>query len=71
MRCKTGISVYYNIFFSGKGIFAATDFKKGEFLLEYRRDLLSYSVAKKKESEYGDKYGSFMFYFKYKEMSLW
>lgn len=57
--------------FTGKGIFTAKDFKKGDFLLEYRGDLLEYSEAKEKEKQYNEDDGSFMFYFRYYEVSKW
>ena len=62
---------FFFFFFLGKGIFTARSFRKGEFLLEYRGDLLNYSEAKEKEKEYVEEDGSFMFYFKHKEKTKW
>jgi len=40
----------FNLFYSGFGIFCRRDYEKGEFLLEYKGNLLStqYRVSQKK-----------------------
>ena len=50
--------------FSGSGVFTTKFFKKGEFLLEYRGDYVGYSEALKREKNYKQCQGSFLFFFK-------
>ncbi|CAL1616588.1 unnamed protein product [Knipowitschia caucasica] len=51
----------------GRGVFAATGFKKGDFVVEYYGDLLELSEAKAREAEYGldPSTGCYMYYFQY------
>ena len=53
----------------GRGVFAARDFYKGDFIVEYAGDLISGKMAKEKEAEYekDPSKGCFMFYFKANE----
>ena len=54
----------------GRGIFSTRSFHKGEFVVEYAGDLISTEEAEVRDEKYSkniDKYGSFMYYFVYKE----
>ncbi|KAK1893379.1 N-lysine methyltransferase KMT5A-A [Dissostichus eleginoides] len=51
----------------GRGIFAATGFKKAEFIVEYHGDLLQLAEAKEREAKYAldPQKGCYMYYFQY------
>lgn len=72
-NCTSGIICSISIIISGEGVFTTKAFAKGEFLLEYKGDLIkSLKQARRLEKEYADKdLGCFMFYFKYREKSMW
>ena len=59
----------------GRGIVAREDFKVDEFVVEYNGELItSYAAAKEKEAFYAqhpDQYGSYMYFFKHREKTLW
>ena len=54
--------------FSGKGTFAKENFEKGDFLLEYRGELISKEEGEHRQEVYQDEEGSFLFFF---STSLW
>ncbi|MEN2497898.1 MAG: hypothetical protein MHMPM18_002229 [Marteilia pararefringens] len=59
---------------SGRGLRAVRAFEKDEFVVEYIGELISSKEAKRREAIYNedpDTYGSFMFYFKFKEQIIW
>uniref|UniRef100_W5MEX4 [histone H4]-lysine(20) N-methyltransferase n=1 Tax=Lepisosteus oculatus TaxID=7918 RepID=W5MEX4_LEPOC len=51
----------------GRGVFATTCFRKGQFVVEYHGDLLQMTDAKKREAEYAQdpSTGCYMYYFQY------
>ncbi|KAI1721150.1 SET domain-containing protein [Ditylenchus destructor] len=51
----------------GRGICTSKSFEKGEFVIEYKGDILSYKMAKIREEEYAQdcKIGSYMYFFKH------
>ncbi|XP_042344657.1 lysine methyltransferase 5Ab isoform X2 [Plectropomus leopardus] len=51
----------------GRGIFAISGFKKGDFVVEYHGDLLELSEAKIREAQYAQdpQKGCYMYYFQY------
>ncbi|XP_017269189.1 lysine methyltransferase 5Ab [Kryptolebias marmoratus] len=51
----------------GRGVFAVTGFKKGDFVVEYHGDLLDLTEAKRREAEYSKdpETGCYMYYFQY------
>lgn len=58
----------------GRGIFATKRFQRGDFIAEYAGDLINMTEANYRENLYASKDSSgssFMYYFKYKENSLW
>lgn len=58
----------------GRGIFATKRFQRGDFIAEYAGDLIKMGEANYREKLYASKDtsgSSFMYYFKYKEDSLW
>uniref|UniRef100_A0A1I7UMM1 [histone H4]-lysine(20) N-methyltransferase n=1 Tax=Caenorhabditis tropicalis TaxID=1561998 RepID=A0A1I7UMM1_9PELO len=52
----------------GRGIRTTTNFSKGEFVIEYRGDMMEYSKARIIESEYSydEQIGSYMYFFEHK-----
>lgn len=59
------------ISFAGKGVFTTRTFRHGDFLLEYKGELLSKNEACQRERQYGDSDGSFLFYFKHSGKCYW
>ena len=55
----------------GWGVFAKRAFAKGEFLLEYKGELVSEKEACDREAAYPANVGSFLFFFKHGSKSLW
>lgn len=55
----------------GRGVFSTRSFLKGDFIVEYAGDLITYKEAKKRESEYGKDaaIGCYMYYFDFKSKS--
>ena len=52
----------------GRGVFAARQFARGEFVVEYSGDLLSTPEARMREEVYAadtERFGCFMYFFKY------
>uniref|UniRef100_A0A672JTX5 [histone H4]-lysine(20) N-methyltransferase n=1 Tax=Salarias fasciatus TaxID=181472 RepID=A0A672JTX5_SALFA len=51
----------------GRGVFAVSGFRKGDFVVEYHGDLLDLTEAKKREAEYAQdpQTGCYMYYFQY------
>ncbi len=58
---------------TGRGIIARRLFNTGEFVVEYRGDLLELKKAKEKLAEYekDDTLGSFMYYFRSRDRPYW
>lgn len=54
----------------GRGIVAVRNFSRGEFVIEYVGDLISYAEAQKREATYSQDLttGCYMYYFKHKNM---
>ena len=55
----------------GKGVFATKMFKKGSFLLEYKGELISQEEGERREEEYDESLGSFIFFFKMGRKTMW
>lgn len=57
----------------GRGVVAARDFARGEFVVEYAGDLIDVCMAKKRESDYALDLskGCYMYYFKSKGKQYW
>jgi len=56
----------------GYGLFAREEINKGDFLLEYRGELIDIDEAEKREKEYIDRrLGSFMYFFSHGGKQLW
>ncbi|CAI4232322.1 unnamed protein product [Auanema sp. JU1783] len=53
----------------GRGIKAGRSFQKNEFVVEYKGDMMEYSIAKNREIEYSQdpNIGSYMYFFTYKD----
>jgi len=60
-KALCGISCSY---FLGHGVFAKRNFDKGDFLLHYQGELLSYKKALSQEKMYSAEERAFMYYFK-------
>ncbi|MEQ2260013.1 hypothetical protein XENORESO_019744 [Xenotaenia resolanae] len=67
---KVGLDVKYINAFKGRGIFATTFFQKGDFLLEYRGELISKEECERRQRVYHDKLKVFLFEF-YFNGKLW
>ena len=61
------------IFPIGKGVFTQKSFTKlkGDFLLEYRGELITSDEAEHREKMYSEEHGSFLFYFEWKDKTYW
>lgn len=55
----------------GRGIVATRNFNPKDFIVEYKGELIGYQEAKKRQKNLTDEEGNFMFFFKFKEKSLW
>ena len=57
----------------GLGVFAKRPFRKGEFVCEYKGEILNLKKAKERENKYerDEKVGSYMYYFKQKNETFW
>jgi histone-lysine N-methyltransferase SETD8 len=57
----------------GRGILAARDFEKGDFVVEYCEELIDLKEARSREAKYASDgmSKSFMYYFWHHEKSLW
>jgi len=49
----------------GRGVFATKAFYQGDFLLQYRGQLITEAEANRREQEYNEELGSFLFYFQH------
>lgn len=56
---------------SGYGAFTEKFFRKGDFLVEYVGELISYEEALYREIHYKPSMGSFLFFFKYGAKRQW
>lgn len=50
----------------GKGVFATREFKNGDFLLQYKGELISAKEGEQREKEYSSEQGSFLYFFQWK-----
>ncbi|CAJ0579042.1 unnamed protein product, partial [Mesorhabditis spiculigera] len=66
--CNEKLLDVYSCPIKGRGIRAGTSFKKNEFVVEYRGDMIDYQEAKEREKEYAlnPMLGSYMYFFEYK-----
>lgn len=55
----------------GKGVVAEKGFQKGDFLCCYRGNLLSKAEGDRRQVEFKEELGSYLFFFKYKGKDLW
>ena len=55
----------------GRGVITNRDFKKGEFVVEYAGEIVTYSEAVKREEKYDEDIGCYMFFFRHKGRSYW
>ncbi|XP_062421876.1 uncharacterized protein LOC119228025 isoform X2 [Pungitius pungitius] len=60
---KVGLDVKYINAFKGRGIFTSAPFDKGDFLLEYRGELINHKECQRRQSLYHDHLKVFMFEF--------
>ena len=60
-----GLLHFLVMFFpTGYGVFTTKEFKTGDFLLEYRGDLISHKDGLQREKTYKSSQGSFLYFFK-------
>ncbi|XP_052429748.1 uncharacterized protein LOC127971029 isoform X3 [Carassius gibelio] len=62
---KNGLEGRFISHLKGRGVFSCTDFEKGDFLLEYRGDLISKEECERRQRIYHDALKVFMFEFRY------
>lgn len=57
----------------GRGIIAARDFTRGEYVVEYAGELVNLEEARKRESIYSKdaSTGCYMYYFKFGSIHYW
>ena len=57
----------------GRGVVTTRGFTKGEFLCEYKGEMISYNEARKREKEYSKdpSIGCFMYYFEWRNKKMW
>ncbi|XP_032408366.1 histone-lysine N-methyltransferase mes-4-like isoform X1 [Xiphophorus hellerii] len=67
---KVGLDITYINAFKGRGIFATTSFQKGDFLCEYRGELISKEECERRQRVYHDNLKVFLFEF-YFNGKLW
>ena len=55
----------------GRGVFTTRPFKCGDFLLQYKGRFMDVKEAERKEEEYTEEMGSYMFYFQWEGKTHW
>jgi SET domain len=78
------INIFFFLFFflkkkvhefhnKGRGVVTTRNFQRGEFVIEYKGDLISMSEANEREQRYAadDNTGCYMYYFKHNEQQYW
>jgi SET domain-containing protein len=55
----------------GRGVFTKNEISRGDFLLEYRGELINEEEGQKRERNYDEEFGSFMYFFQYMGKKLW
>ena len=55
----------------GKGVFTTKPFQSGDFLLQYKGEHIDAKEGERREEEYSDDLGSFMFYFQWDGKTNW
>ena len=70
--CEEGLEIV-EFPVKGRGIVSTRPFMRGDFVVEYKGDLLSTAAAKKREKTYSNdsKIGCYMYYFNYNNKSYW
>ncbi|CAJ0571974.1 unnamed protein product, partial [Mesorhabditis spiculigera] len=65
--CNEKMLDVYHCPLKGRGIRTLVDFKRNEFVVEYKGETIGYSEAKERESRYSDdpSIGSYMYFFEY------
>ncbi|CAB1424613.1 unnamed protein product [Pleuronectes platessa] len=64
-RDKLGLDINYINAFKGRGIFTSAPFEKGDFLCEYRGDLITNEECERRQKIYHDALKVFMFEFRF------
>ncbi|XP_064601264.1 N-lysine methyltransferase KMT5A-A-like [Liolophura sinensis] len=64
-RDQEGFEVRYINGYIGHGVFASQKFNTGDFLLEYKGDLVSRKEGERREAQYTPTKGSFLMFFSY------
>ncbi|KAM9449540.1 uncharacterized protein Hap1MRO34_022084 isoform 1-T4 [Clarias gariepinus] len=62
---QDGLEAQFINEFKGRGVFSCTDFDKGDFLLEYRGDLISREECERRRRIYHDALKVFMYEFRF------
>lgn len=62
----------FSVCSAGYGVVAEKEFRKGDFLVEYKGDLIQADEAARREKLYAKKrHGCFMFFFKHNGHTMW
>lgn len=55
----------------GKGVFATREFQMGDFLLQYKGELISGEEGERREKRYSTDLGNFLYFFQWNETTYW
>lgn len=55
----------------GRSVATVTPFSKGDFVCTYDGEMILAKEAKRRDKEYGEDKGCFLFYFKHNGKDLW
>jgi len=59
------------IFFAGKGLFVTNNFKAGDFLAEYRGDMIDAKEADEREKRYRSHKHGYLYHFSHGGKNMW
>lgn len=64
-------TMYSFVFLTGRGVFALASFSRGDFVAEYRGEMIDFNESQRRRRIYHDKCAVFMFDFKWKGKTWW
>lgn len=69
--CKSFCPLIWLLLLSGRGVFSQQPFRKGDFLFEYRGDVINKKEHKSRLKQYRNEQKVFLFEFRYNGQLLW
>ncbi|XP_044176576.1 uncharacterized protein LOC114951566 isoform X7 [Acropora millepora] len=66
---QPGLEERYISEYIGKGVFATREFQMGDFLLQYKGELISGEEGERREKRYSSDLGNFLYFFQWNEAS--